>query len=100
MCMIGCFSDWQCPNYAGASCIDGSCPAAPGNRDMYAEYGCDVVYECGECWCYHGCSDCWFYGKCDPRDYVLFGEVSNNYRKMHGFPLKRRLKGKYIHANQ
>ena len=51
--MIGRFSDGQCPNYTGVSCIDGSCPAA--NRDVYAEYGCDVVYECGECWCYHGC---------------------------------------------
>ena len=61
MYMIGCFSDGQCPNYTGVSCID---------------------------------------GRCDPRSYILFGEVSNNYRKMHGFPLKRRLKGKYVHANQ
>lgn len=34
MYMIGRFSDGQCPNYTGVSCIDGSCPAA--NRDVHA----------------------------------------------------------------
>ena len=96
--MIGRFSDGQCPNYTGVSCIDGSCPIA--NSFEYEEYGCDVVHDCSECWCYRGCSECWFYGRCDPRSYILFGDVSNNYRKMHGFPLKRRLKGKYIRVNQ
>lgn len=82
----------QCPNYVGASCTDGTCPIA--NSLKYEEYGCEVVHNCIECCFYHGCSDCYIYGLCDPCSHIMFGEVSNNYRKMHGFPLRRKINNK------
>ena len=46
-----------CPDYAGVSCVDGSCPAIdrPGHLRDY----------CVECWLYKGCVDCWFDGRCE-----------------------------------
>lgn len=79
----------RCPQYVGISCIDGTCPIALA--DEYIEYGCSAIYECDDCWKYHGCDDCYFcFNGCPPELFVVYGDVSNNYRKMHGFPLLRK----------